>query len=69
MHISTLLDPRFKDMPMFKEEYHPSIKQELVKMIENEKCLPCGSIINTPEFNTNLLGNNRITGLCLLFVL
>lgn len=65
LHISTLLDPRFKDFPMTEGEEHlPTIKQELVKMVEAE-----GSVSyedksnNTTEVNTNTPKKTRVSGL------
>lgn len=70
LHMSTLLDPRFKDLPVFKEEYPSSVKQELLKMVETEYCVPYSTMINNSTgFDTNVLDNPRISGLCLLFVL
>lgn len=69
MHISTLLDPRFKDFPMTEGEEHlPTIKQELVKMVETEGSVPYDPKVNITEVDTNVPKKSRISGLCLLFV-
>lgn len=69
MHISTLLDPRFKDFPMTEGEEHlPTIKQELVKMVETEGSVPYDTKVNITEVDTNVPKKPRISGLCLLDV-
>lgn len=61
LHISTLLDPRFKDFPMNEGEEHlPTIKQELVKMVESEGSVPydkpCSNIDSNPPKKTRVSG-------------
>lgn len=64
MHISTLLDPRFKDFPMTEGEEHlPTIKQELVKLVETEGSLPYDIKVNTTEIDTNVSKKTRVSGL------
>lgn len=65
LHISTLLDPRFKDFPMTEGEEHlPTIKQELVKMVEAEGSVSYDDKSNiTTEVNTNTPKKPRVSGL------
>ncbi|VVC32560.1 Ribonuclease H-like domain,Zinc finger C2H2-type,Zinc finger, BED-type [Cinara cedri] len=64
LHISTLLDPRFKDFPMTEGEEHlPTIKQELVKMVETEGSVPYDTKVNVTEVNTNVPKKSRISGI------
>ncbi|XP_050542779.1 E3 SUMO-protein ligase ZBED1 isoform X2 [Daktulosphaira vitifoliae] len=64
LHVSTLLDPRFKDFPMNEGEEHlPTIKQELVKMVESE-----GSVAYDEKTCSNIEENNpqkknRVSGI------
>lgn len=68
LHISTLLDPRFKDFPMIEGEEHlPTIKQELVKMVETEGSVTYESKPNITEGHTNAPKKSRVSGLYLHF--
>ncbi|XP_050422961.1 E3 SUMO-protein ligase ZBED1 [Adelges cooleyi] len=67
LHISTLLDPRFKDFPMNEGEEHlPTIKQELVKMVESEGSVPydkpCSIIDSNPPKKTRVSGIGFLLG-------
>lgn len=63
LHIATLLDPRFKDFPMTEGEEHlPTIKQELVKMVENEGSVTFDTKSNITEIDTNVSKKPRISG-------
>lgn len=58
-----MLDPRFKDFPMIEGEEHlPTIKQELVKMVEIEGSVTCDSKPNVTEVDTNVPKKPRISG-------
>lgn len=65
LHISTLLDPRFKDFPMTEGEEHlPTIKQELVKMVETEGSVTFGNKLNsTADVDADPPKKSRISGL------
>lgn len=65
LHISTLLDPRFKDFPMTEDEEHlPTIKQELVKLVDTEGSVTYDSKSNiTTQVDTNTPKKSRISGL------
>ncbi|KAL5234932.1 hypothetical protein ACI65C_002342 [Semiaphis heraclei] len=64
LHIATLLDPRFKDFPMTEGEEHlPTIKQELVKMVEIEGSVTFDTKSNITEIDTNVSKKPRISGI------
>lgn len=65
LHISTLLDPRFKDFPMTEDEEHlPTIKQELVKLVDTEGSVTYDTKPNTTtQVDTNAPKKSRISGL------
>lgn len=69
MHVSTLLDPRFKAFPMNEGDEHlPTIKQELVKMIEAEGSVTYDVKSNTnSDVDTNVSKKPRVSGLCSCF--
>lgn len=63
LHISTLLDPRFKDFPMTEGEEHlPSIKQELIKMVEVEGSVSYNTKSNVPVFGSTSPKQNKVSG-------
>lgn len=63
LHIATLLDPRFKDFPMTEGEEHlPTIKQELVKMVEIEGSVTYDTKSNITEVDPNVPKKPRISG-------
>lgn len=63
LHIATLLDPRFKDFPMTEGEEHlPTIKQELVKMVETEGSVPYDIKSNVTEIDPDVPKKPRISG-------
>jgi len=69
LHISTLLDPRFKDFPMTEGEEHlPTIKQELMKMVEIEGSVSYDTKSNTvPGIGSTMPKQNRVSGLYFSF--
>lgn len=69
MHVSTLLDPRFKAFPMNEGDEHlPTIKQELVKLIEAEGSVAYDVKSNTSsDVDTNVSKKPRVSGLCSYF--
>lgn len=71
LHIATLLDPRFKDFPMTEGEEHlPTIKQELVKLVDIEGSVTYDSKSNiTSEVVTNAPKKSRISGLFSCFTI
>lgn len=71
LHISTLLDPRFKDFPMTEGEEHlPTIKQELVKMVENEGSVEYDSKSNIiPQIDSEEPKKPRVSGLYSHFII
>lgn len=64
LHISTLLDPRFKDFPMNEGEEHlPTIKQELMKMVKAEGSVTYDSKLNSStDVGADLPKKGRISG-------
>lgn len=65
LHISTLLDPRFKDFPMTEGEEHlPTIKQELMKMVETEGSVTYDAKQSPTEIDTDMPKKTRVSGLC-----
>lgn len=69
MHVSTLLDPRFKAFPMNEGDEHlPTIKQELVKLIEAEGSVAYDVKSNiSSDVDTNVSKKPRVSGLCSYF--
>jgi len=59
-----LLDPRFKNFAMTEDEEHlPTIKEELMKMVEIEGSVTYDSkSISTNEIDSNIPKKTRISG-------